>query len=322
MKIVGVVRVLNEDDIIESVIRHHLAQLDYVIALDDGSNDHTIEIIEALKNEGLPVELLKSRCVISDESNRNTFLFQRAKNVHSANWVVFFDADEFIDARLAKGGLREYLGSLPADWDGIYVPLVNYIAAASDNAAELVVPKRMVWRHKHPPAIYKLIVRTRHNVSVSAGNHNAWSSEKKLEIHRQENVLFAHFYRRSDWHELYKSVIGRLKVLAAGQRELSKGTSCHYIQNFNAILEKPDRVINNSSFSIITPDPKTMEINPIVYLGGGLRYTKKTDYKMKFISMILKYGCELAGEVGHLMDTNVAVRERILTRVKPNEPST
>ncbi|CZT33306.1 glycosyltransferase family 2 protein [Rhizobium sp. 9140] len=100
MKIVGVVRTLNEDDIIEAVIRHHLAQMDSVIVLDDGSNDRTVVIVRAMIDEGLPIELIERRCVIFDEGNRNTFLFDRARDLHGADWVVFFDADEFVDTRL------------------------------------------------------------------------------------------------------------------------------------------------------------------------------------------------------------------------------
>jgi len=38
------------------------------------------------------------------------------------------------------------------------------------------------------------------------------------------SLVLAHFYRRSAWQAISKSVIGFLKVLAAGQQEITQAT--------------------------------------------------------------------------------------------------
>lgn len=317
MRIVGVVRTLNEDDIIEPVIRHHLAQLDAVLVLDDGSNDRTAMIVKSLISEGLPIELIERRCVIFDEGNRNTFLFERARDAHKADWVVFFDADEFLDTRLCGSTIKNYLNDLAGNVDGVQIRLVNYMDATSDEANEVNVAKRMVWRHKEPHDVYKIMLRaTIGNVVVHAGNHNAHRNGVPLVVVQEPNIVLAHYPRRSGYHDIYKWVIGRLKITAAGTRETSQGSGTHYIAPFEILVNRPADLLKNEGFFNRSPDTQLMEKNPIDYLGAELRYTDHTDYKMKCISMILKYAMELSTEFGHLMDTNPDVQKRVAESLK------
>jgi glycosyltransferase involved in cell wall biosynthesis len=312
MTVVGVVRTLNEDDIIESVLRHHLVEMDQIIVLDDGSNDRTVEIVKGLIDERMPIELIERRCVIFDESNRNTFLFDYARSKYDAAWVIFFDADEFIDMRGVGVPLRSYLQAVGPDVDGIQVRLVNYIDAASDDADEIVVPRRMVWRHKTPHDVYKIMMRALPGVTIHAGNHNAHrESGKALNVVQEPDIVLAHYPRRSGWHDIYKWVIGRLKITAAGARETSAGRGSHYIAPFELLMNRPAELLGSGYFFNPEPDLAIMERNPIAYAGGDLSFTHKTDYKMKCISMVLKYSMELATEFGHLVDTNEAVRARV-----------
>lgn len=60
MNVVAVMRLLNEDDVIEANIRHHLAHFNRIIILDDGSADRTLDIIEKMIDEGLAITLIKT----------------------------------------------------------------------------------------------------------------------------------------------------------------------------------------------------------------------------------------------------------------------
>lgn len=314
MRIVGVVRTLNEDDIIEAVLRHHLALMDAVIVLDDGSNDQTTEIVSALRDEGLNIELIKRRCVIFDEGNRNTFLYLIATVHYSADWVVFFDADEFIDLGRASVSLKSYLRAVPSNYEGVTVKMVNYIDSVEDNHDEVSVPKRMVWRHIVPHEVYKVMVRALsapESITIHAGNHMAYRGGQPLNLFASDDVLLAHYPRRSGWHNIYKVVIGRLKITAAGSRETKKYTGAHYIPEFEMLLNQPEVLIGNKSYFSQSPNRELMVNSPIVYLGGDLRYTRSTDYKSKCISMVLKYAKELATEYGYLMDNNAEVQRRV-----------
>jgi hypothetical protein len=55
MQIVAITRVLNEADIIESFVRHTARFVGHHILMDNGSTDGTIDILAALKREGVPL---------------------------------------------------------------------------------------------------------------------------------------------------------------------------------------------------------------------------------------------------------------------------
>lgn len=316
MKIVGVVRTLNEDDIVEAVIRHQLAQMDHVVVLDDGSRDQTVEILNKLIAEGLNVTLIERRSVVADEIGRLTFLFEYARDKLSADWVVCFDADEFLDMRLTGASIRDYLKAVPSSVDGIQVSLVNYDDVISEHANEIIVPKRLVWRHKAPLNVYKVIVRGRPGITIRAGNHGAFREGSTFNMIQIPEIVFAHYPRRSGWQDMYKWTIKRLKITAAGKRETSKGTGTHYIKPFEILVNRPGDLVYNEHFFKRTPDLNRMVNNPIDYVGGELRYTEVPDYKMKCISMILKYCVELATDMGHLVDTNESVRKYVEQKLR------
>jgi glycosyltransferase involved in cell wall biosynthesis len=313
MKIVGVIRVLNESDIIEAVLRHHLAQIDQVVVLDDGSCDGTVEIIRKLIEEGLKIYLVEERCVFFSEVKKNTFLYNLARDRFGADWVMFFDSDEFLDVSQAGCTLRNYLAALPASVDGIHIRLANYIDSVYDNQSEIIVPKRMVWRHIEPHDVLKVILRAAAGVTIAAGNHGAQGAHGCLAISRSDQIVYGHYYRRSGWQELSKSLIGRLKVMAAGADEVRRGSSAHYCGNFNAIVDKPEKILKEKGFFFQLPDPRIMHVYPLPYEGGPLRYTATTDYKSKMIRVLLNYGFDLAKEFGAVMDLHPEIRDEIAT---------
>lgn len=316
MKIVGVVRTLNEDDIIEAVIRHHLALIDEIVVLDDGSNDKTVDIIKSMIAEGLPLHLIERRSVIVDEIGRLTFLYEYARDNLSADWVLLFDADEFIDMRIPNKGLRQYLEELPAGVDGVQIRLVNYLDYFPENESEKIVPKKMTWRFRVPHDVHKMIVRALPDVTIAAGNHSASRKNADFVTHQESDVVYAHYPRRSGWHDIYKWIIGRLKIDAAGIRETSKGTGSHYKAPFEVLLNDPQKILGNKSFFHPKPDMSTMMEDPITYLGGPLFYTDNTDYKMKCVSTVLKYCSELSCDYGRLIDTHDSVQADVAGKLK------
>lgn len=312
MKIVGVIRVFNEDDIIEAVLRHHLAEMDHVIVLDDGSNDRTHFIIKNLVDEGFPIRFVERSCVVSNQSNRNSFLFNTARDELGADWVVFFDADEFLDMREIGTSLRDYLGTIPSMVDGIYVRLVNYIDSVTDDIREPLVPKRMVWRYIEPHDVYKVMLRAVPGVVVSNGNHDAHRDGKSLVWSKEQRIVFGHYYRRSAWQVLQKTVMGRLKPIAAGVRETKKGTGSHYIQTFETLMNNPEKLLQSRAFFEPIPDVAVMRNNPLAYRGGALRFTEIPDYELKFFSTVLHYLAELATEFGRTLDSEKEIYDGIV----------
>ena len=131
MSIVAVTRILDEADIAESFVRHTSRHVGHHILLDNGSRDGTREILDALRREGLPISVYTTPSVAFSERATNTWMFRRAIADHRARWVMFLDADEFVDDRGAPGGLAALL----AEWDAADSPPLQVLVALSDYVA-------------------------------------------------------------------------------------------------------------------------------------------------------------------------------------------
>jgi len=96
-KIIIFARVKNEDDIIESFCRYNLTYCDCMLIMDDGSDDNTIEIIQSLINEGLPIKLIQLQDrAIYDIEKFNVNMVNIALNEYGADLIIPLDADEFL----------------------------------------------------------------------------------------------------------------------------------------------------------------------------------------------------------------------------------
>lgn len=316
MNLTAVMRILNEDDIIEANIRHHRSFIDHFVILDDGSQDKTLYIIKSLISDGFPITLIECDSVVSDERGRNTFLYNYASQKLKANWVFFLDADEFIDMRGRINGMKDFIVSVPGHFESMLLPMRNYKDTVLDNKDEIIVPNRMTWRMREEIGVFKVVVRGQlsGNIHIHEGNHTAYRNNKELDYFGGSNLCIAHYPRRSGWQDIYKWIVMRLKITAAGKREVDKGTGSHYIAPLNTLLRNPKEILENKWFFNQTPNDNDVE-DRICYEGGMLKYTENVDYKEKCIKMVLEYAFSLAREFGEEMDINESFRTRILTKI-------
>ncbi len=314
MKLVAVTRVLNEEDIIEPLIRHHAALVDHHIILDNGSDDRTISILHALIKEGMQLSLLQNVSVIFSETQFNTYLYRLAVDQLAADWVLFLDADEFIDQRGSES-LRVFLASVPAEHASVGLDLINYDAPSQNTQYELNVVKKFVRRGRAPINAWKVFVRGdigADRVTVDAGNHHMSIDGVYQPPMKQTDLRLAHYPTRSPFHWAGKAVTGRLKVLAAGQLELRQNRALHYV-DFVELLQRDahgwSRGTNAGFERLMTTD--TLVDDPIAYLGGELKYTRPVDYGWRALSLTLSTMVKLATRFGEMLDAHEAVRDRI-----------
>jgi hypothetical protein len=319
MKLVAVTRIMNEDDIVEAFIRHHAGRVDHHLLLDNGSIDRTIEILQALKSEGLEITVLQNKGVFFNERFYNTQLFLFAAREFAADWVLFLDTDEFIDDRKTPNGLHKYFETVPPDVNCLSLTSVQYFDTGH-NLQDLLVPRRVRHREAQTGAVVtKVCIRGRlaGYVEIDAGQHSAIMHGKNLPTKAAETLFLAHYFRRGPYHLIWKSVLGRLKVLAAGKQELLQNRATHYTPIFEVLRDAPERLLLDAAWKSPPHDPQTLTDDPIHYTGGDLRYTQVSDDQMKAIRILLSYADGLATQFGSLMDTNEGVRlqvERNATR--------
>ncbi|MFZ0018058.1 MAG: glycosyltransferase family 2 protein [Acetobacteraceae bacterium] len=175
MRLTAVSKVLDEADIIEAFVRHTAAFVSHQIILDNGSCDGTVEILKHLRDEGLHLTLLQNHCRQFNEKKLNTVLYHLAVQLGAPDWVLFLDADEFIDDREAVrggGGLAALLEGQPAEVLCVHVLLSHYQASIWDNLNEPIIPVRLSWRQERR-AVEKAMVRgnlAARNVDILPGN--------------------------------------------------------------------------------------------------------------------------------------------------------
>ncbi len=313
MNIVAVTRILNEDDIVEAFVRHHATMADHHIFLDNGSTDNTLIILRALKDEGFNLSVLQNRAPFFAQVNYNTALFRNARAVFSADWVLFLDTDEFVDTRQAGKSFTELIAAVPEETDCLGLPSLTYFDLAHDDPEELIVPQRMGSRERTPQEpVSKLFVRGRladAGVIIDAGQHRALLGGEPIAPYTGHGMVLGHYYRRSAWQEMGKSVLGYLKVVAGPQEERDKNRSAHYRGVFTKLRDEPEDLFDQA-FLHPSYAERDMIDDPSPYLGGPLRYTQASDPAMKVVRVLLTYAEQLAQSHAGFIDMNEDNRAR------------
>ncbi len=301
IRIVSVTRILNEDDVVEAFVRHNVQHLDHMVFVDNGSSDRTLEILQALKAEGVPLSVFQERTASFNESEAATWLHGVASQIFQAGWVAHLDADEFIAAEPADG-LRARLAG--QNGRAIAMKLIHYGQTATDDMAELNVPLRMRWRLRGDTGISKVFVRgsTEQGIVIGAGNHEAWCQGQKLDAPLLPGLSLAHYPRRDGWQNLRKITIGWLKALAAGNAATGAGHASHYSSPFHTLRDTPGYLINEPRYLSQDLDKADGEEAPLRYLGGPLKYTTPSSEALKALQLSLRYAEELALQHGRIMN--------------------
>jgi glycosyltransferase involved in cell wall biosynthesis len=307
MKLAAVSRILNEADIAESFIRHTAHFVDHHVLIDNGSVDGTLRILESLRDEGFPLTIFQNRASRFVEERINTFLYQTAVNSTKADWIVFLDADEFIDDRLVVPSLRDCLEAFATrhgEEACVDVHVCEYHPTPND-PSELVVPQRI--RFGNPPTRnIKVIVPAvliRRQATIQPGNHSVLiDGGKPCPSFTEPTLRYAHFAYRSPYQWISKFVIGWAKVLAAGPETVKAGHNQHYREPFELLRTDPQAILRNPDLMQLRPPPADAALDPIVYRGGSLIYTATPDYTMRAVQVMMQYLFELAGQNGDLRE--------------------
>ena len=209
MRIEGVAMVKDEGDIIESFVRHHLRLLDALWLIDNRSSDDTLQILQALRQEGVPVRVRQEG---RSPHPQQKVISEVVSGWHDPiDWLFLLDADEFVDAG-SRAQLEEILA--PLDRDTCYLaPWSFMVPTAKDDQATRDPLRRITHRRDAPtpPYLSKVVIPAgllgRADVRVTAGNHNLSSSVEVPHV-ALEGLEIAHYPIRSDGQLRRKAVLG------------------------------------------------------------------------------------------------------------------
>jgi len=156
--LVGIALVRNEEDLVETTIRHHLAQgLDRILIADNDSTDATPRLLEQMAAADRRVLWSRTRGAGFHQAEATTELAAAAVKL-GAGWILPFDADEFW---YAPGGLAAALRDRSED--AFSVPVVNFIQARGELKRHKRGVLRAVYRSEVSFGDYR---RARHGVEA------------------------------------------------------------------------------------------------------------------------------------------------------------
>lgn len=313
MKIIAVTRIRNEDDLVESFCRHHACLVDHHIFLDNGSNDNTLLILQNLKKEGLNITIFSDQSSTFTEVSQNTFLLYKAVDF-GADWIVYLDCDEFIDPVSLEGSLHSVLSTLPEKAPSAQMRMVNYHPTSEDDVKEIIVPLRQTMRDPDPSNNFKIIVRAsivNLGIIVNSGNHQASLNSVNIPAFQDPRLLIAHFYMRSGWQVIAKSLVATMKVYASGKKKIKEDFPVHYNHIFENIRDNPQWLLYDEEFMFGTRKPSFYNsINfPLKYLGGNVLYTKSSDPQLKAIRSITSCIEVISRRHGELVDSSTLTQK-------------
>jgi hypothetical protein len=175
MKIVMTLLARNEADIIDAHLAFHRnAGVDFVIAIDNGSDDGTTELLESYARDGY-LDLTRD-AGDPQQAEWVTRMARRAASEFDADWVINSDADEFYWPR--GGTLKDVLSAVPAPYRGVRGMLRSF--APRPDGGDFFA-ERMTVRVCNPGAEdnspysprFKFIHRGDPQVTVVAGSNRA-----------------------------------------------------------------------------------------------------------------------------------------------------
>lgn len=223
MKIVMTLLLRDEIDIVRSTIDFHLnAGVDYIIAMDNLSEDGTTDILRDYEAKGVLRYMLQSQ---DDYAQHRwvTTMARLAATEHGADWVINNDADEFW---LTPGNdLRAALVSVPADILALHADRFNFLPPPPGDQRPfqeaMTIRERQSFNAVGKPLPGKVCHRGLADISVGQGNHRVSHGGQTVVPGRFDGEIL-HFPLRS--FAQFANKIAKGGAAYARNRQLSPDT--------------------------------------------------------------------------------------------------
>jgi glycosyltransferase involved in cell wall biosynthesis len=227
MAVVAIMMVRDEEDVIAQVVRHTLAQVDWMIVADNASTDRTRPILAALAAADAQgrLAIVDDPVVAYRQAEKMSALAARAaaEDIDNDTIIVPVDADELWYSPTGRP-LRHLLPALP--WDVFAAPLFNHLRTALD-VDDPDPFLSMVWRQRDPGGLPKVAFRWRRGALIEQGNHGVHLPGQVR--HLTETVIaLRHFPIRSAEHLIGKARNGAAAYADEGAADLPEDWGVHW----------------------------------------------------------------------------------------------
>lgn len=210
--VIGLIK--NAADVIETYIRANSLIADNFVLINNFSTDRTIEILNALQNEGFNIEIIDDTKMEYLQGMKMTKLAQYAAKKYKSDYIIPLDDDEIIYSDVADA--KDIIYQLDSD-SVHYVHWKVYIPTEEDNLNEICVARRQTYCFVDSIETERKIIIPgkiclQDDLKIYGGNHVADASIVKH--HCTVDILrIAHFPCRSQEQLIAKSLIGKTGYL-------------------------------------------------------------------------------------------------------------
>jgi hypothetical protein len=197
----------NEADVVGEQIAFHLAMgVDFVIAMDNNSEDGTVETLRHFERGGR-LRLLHQPARDFDQGGWVTSMARMAALEHGADWVINSDCDEFWWPR--TGDFKSTFAALRPKVNLVCAQRVNFRPSRSDDQPfydRMLVREHASEKFRGGALEPKVAHRAYPDVTVHHGNHGVTLGERKAVEAPPGTIQILHFPVRT--YERWQRRIG------------------------------------------------------------------------------------------------------------------
>ena len=196
--IVGIAMVKNEQDVLDTVLRHLLAEgVGHLIVADNLSTDNTPHILNDLEACGAPITVIQDHVLAYVQDSKMSRLARRAYEA-GATWVLPFDADEIwygVDPQTGEPcRIADALAQVDPEIQVVRAPGWDHIVTAKGAfRAERNKNFFSHWRRLDPQKLAKVAFRAHPDARMHMGNHDVTLPGPSI----TGPLAFRHFQYRS-----------------------------------------------------------------------------------------------------------------------------
>lgn len=264
-KIVSVTMVKNECDIIEMFVRHNVKMFDEMYIIDHMSTDSTMDILLKLKEEGLPLHLLKYNSFAYNQGDLLTYFQRKLRQEKKADFITFIDADEFIFLTSRE----EFENSLVKEEKTSYQMYeLDYLVREGDEDKDLPLHEKLIYRRNQVGSFKSIVNVNFHGdeeINSTEGGHYLYYERVGDLPLKGIGPHLAHFPYRSTAQMNSKVLLGSLSFIIANNGAKNGLSGAHWFDMYKRVIDNgemdeiefaiaPNSHINAGGFS---PEPLT-----------------------------------------------------------------
>lgn len=277
----------NEADNIESFIRYHRPFLDRMIIIDNGSTDHSLDIIQKLIQEGYPITVYDESMTGFEQFCVENKYLRIVAEKYDSDMIIPLDSDEFLFGLENPNDIIEELSL-----DTIYqLRWRTFVKHPQDNEEDEFTPRRMKYSYLHKD--HKVMIPTHmvkdYNLILAPGQHSV-TGASELKIIELPDLFLAHYPNRSVEQFQIKSLCHSIRNVMYLNRQNNESIHRNYfakvcIENLNSAendwfynLMDERRNLSNSELEYFPINPKSHELDNTVIRYSHLAHMDLFQY--------------------------------------------